>query len=110
MLGKLTAMLAEQGQKQLAAQGLNHLALPGMRDDMCPSCACRAGTVPNGCLQRIATATELAARNHAALVEERDRLKLWLDNTRKREDQLARRCSALRGVITRMKKAQESRP
>lgn len=51
MLGKLTAALAEQGQRQLAAQGLSNLALPAMRDEMCPSCACRAGTVPNGCLQ-----------------------------------------------------------
>ena len=24
---------------------------PGLRDDMCKSCACRPGTVPNGCLQ-----------------------------------------------------------
>src|SRR6185437_5300325 len=49
--GRLTALMAERGQRLLVDQGLSGLALPGMRDAMCASCACRAGTVPNGCLQ-----------------------------------------------------------
>jgi len=51
VLGKLSALLAQRGKHLLAAQGLANLGLAGMRDEMCPSCACRAGTVPNGCLQ-----------------------------------------------------------
>lgn len=51
LFGKLAARMADRGRQQLVAQGLNGLGLPGLRDEMCGSCACRAGTVPNGCLQ-----------------------------------------------------------
>lgn len=50
-LGRITAKAAELGRKRLAEQSLGDLGLPGLRDEMCASCACRAGTVPNGCLQ-----------------------------------------------------------
>lgn len=50
-LGRLTAAMAERGRAILEAQGLSGIALPGLRDEMCASCACRPGTVPNGCLQ-----------------------------------------------------------
>lgn len=50
-LGASTARLAELGHQRLAAQGLTDLGLPTLRDEMCKSCACRAGTVPNGCMQ-----------------------------------------------------------
>lgn len=51
-LGNLTARMAEAGEQCLSAAGLSGPQnLPGMRDDMCASCACRRGTVPNGCLQ-----------------------------------------------------------
>jgi hypothetical protein len=50
-MGKSTARLSALGQRRLAAAGLTDLGLAGMRDEMCKSCACQAGTVPNGCLQ-----------------------------------------------------------
>lgn len=31
--------------------GLIGIKAPGLRDQMCASCACRPGGVPNGCLQ-----------------------------------------------------------
>jgi len=51
LLGKCTAKLAEHGRSILKAKGLTNLNLPAVRDEMCATCACRAGTVPNGCLQ-----------------------------------------------------------
>jgi hypothetical protein len=50
-IGRATALAAERGHALLASKGLVDLNLPGVRDEMCASCACRAGTVPNGCLQ-----------------------------------------------------------
>lgn len=50
-MGKSAARLAEMGQARLTALGLDGVAAPGLRGDMCKSCACRPGTVPNGCLQ-----------------------------------------------------------
>ena len=50
-LGRLTAAMADRGRAILAAQGLVGISMPGLRDEMCASCACRPGTVPNGCLQ-----------------------------------------------------------
>lgn len=42
--------LAERGLKLLQAAGLDREDRV-MRAEMCASCACRPGTVPNGCLQ-----------------------------------------------------------
>lgn len=50
-LGKSSARLAELGRQRLQALGLVDLGLPTLRDEKCKSCAARAGTVPNGCLQ-----------------------------------------------------------
>lgn len=50
-IGALTARMAELGARRLANDRLINLGLPGIRSEMCKSCACRAGTVPNGCLQ-----------------------------------------------------------
>lgn len=50
-MGKSAARLAEMGRARLIALGLDGVAGPGLRGDMCKSCACRPGTVPNGCLQ-----------------------------------------------------------
>lgn len=50
-MGKNAARLAELGQRRLEAAGLTRLNLPSMRDEMCKTCACQPGTVPNGCLQ-----------------------------------------------------------
>lgn len=50
-MGKSAARLAELGLTRLQAEGLTDLNLPMLRDEMCKTCACRAGAVPNGCLQ-----------------------------------------------------------
>lgn len=50
-IGDAMARTAQHGRTRLQAQCLAGINLPGMRDDMCPACACRPGTVPNGCLQ-----------------------------------------------------------
>lgn len=49
-LGATTARLAEVGRQHLKRVGLDNVRAPGLRDGMCKSCACRPGTVPNGCL------------------------------------------------------------
>jgi hypothetical protein len=50
-LGELSAKMADRGRAWLVAEGLGSVSLPMVRDTMCASCACRSGTVPNGCLQ-----------------------------------------------------------
>jgi hypothetical protein len=50
-MGRNASRLAEIGRRRLEALELAGLNLPAMRDQMCSSCACRPGTVPNGCLQ-----------------------------------------------------------
>lgn len=50
-MGKNAARLAALGQQRLEKLGLTSLSLPTLRDEMCKTCACRPGSVPNGCLQ-----------------------------------------------------------
>lgn len=50
-LGRISAMAADSGRQRLEAHGLTGAGLPALRQDMCRSCACRPGSVPNGCLQ-----------------------------------------------------------
>jgi hypothetical protein len=50
-MGRNMARLAQLGRKHLDSLGLGGINTPGSRGEMCASCACRAGTVPNGCLQ-----------------------------------------------------------
>ena len=50
-MGKSAARLAQLGRLRLEAAGLTNLKLPAMRDEMCKTCACQPGKVPNGCLQ-----------------------------------------------------------
>lgn len=50
-MGKSIARLAELGRTQLVKMGLDGVKGPGLRDEMCKTCACQPGTVPNGCLQ-----------------------------------------------------------
>ena len=49
--GALTARMTASGEARLNKGGLLTVEAPGLRAEMCPSCACRKGTVPNGCLQ-----------------------------------------------------------
>lgn len=50
-MGKSAARLAELGRARLEEMGLADVKWPGLRDEMCKTCACRLGSVPNGCLQ-----------------------------------------------------------
>lgn len=50
-MGKSTARLAELGRDRLTEMGLDGVKGPGLRDEMCKTCACQLGSVPNGCLQ-----------------------------------------------------------
>lgn len=50
-MGKSSARMADLGLVRLESFGLADVEGPGLRKDMCKSCACRPGTVPNGCLQ-----------------------------------------------------------
>lgn len=50
-MGRSTARIAELGRARLVALGLDAVNAPGLRDEMCKSCACQPGSVPNGCLQ-----------------------------------------------------------
>lgn len=58
-----------------------------------------------GAVLRIADACELMAKNHAALIAERDRYEHWYKEARADNERLSRRINALRGVINRMKRA-----
>lgn len=66
------------------------------------------GVVPSseqlqlGCLQRIADATELMAKNHDGLVNERDQARKSRDYWMAEYDSVKRSNSALRGQITRL--------
>jgi predicted carbohydrate-binding protein with CBM5 and CBM33 domain len=50
-MGKSAARLAKLGQIRLVAEGLTNLQHPRLRDEMCKTCACQPGSVPNGCPQ-----------------------------------------------------------
>ena len=57
-----------------------------------------------GCLQRIADACELMAKNHAQLVADHDLYKRWYYEQLERVASRDRTISALRGQITKLKK------
>jgi len=71
-------------------------------------CSPTMDDLTTGCLQRIATAAEKMAENYNALVADRDRARRSSNYYQERCDQYARRCWALRGVITKMKKKAEA--
>lgn len=50
-MGRVSAKLTVLGRARLDAAGLGGLDAPGSRGEMCATCACRPGGVPNGCLQ-----------------------------------------------------------
>jgi hypothetical protein len=60
-----------------------------------------------GALQRIADATEKMAQSHASIIDARDRYKRWYEEKVAENQRLARRIHALRGTITRMKRAKD---
>lgn len=50
-MGKNAARMADLGLARLAFLGLHNAQAPMLRTEMCKSCACMPGSVPNGCLQ-----------------------------------------------------------
>lgn len=50
-MGKSAARLAELGRQRLQSVGLDDVTAPKLRAEMCKTCACQPGSVPNGCLQ-----------------------------------------------------------
>ncbi len=58
-----------------------------------------------GCLQRIADATELMAKQYQSLINDRDYYKKMYDEIFERNKKLERGISALKGHIKRIKKA-----
>lgn len=50
-MGKNATRLAALGQQRLQDLGLSNVQAPALRAEMCKSCACLPGSVPNGCLQ-----------------------------------------------------------
>jgi len=50
-IGKNVSRLSDLGFNRLKKMGLESVRAPSLREDMCKTCACRLGTVPNGCLQ-----------------------------------------------------------
>lgn len=69
-----------------------------------------AGTIEEvnaGSLQRIADATEVMAGNFIALQNDRDLYKRWWKEDQETIVMLSRQVSALKGVITKMKRKQQ---
>lgn len=60
--------------------------------------------IRTGCMQRIADATELMAKNHQQLITDRDYYKRRYQEQSEYSNRLFRKVSALRGVVTRQKK------
>jgi len=60
--------------------------------------------IRTGAILRIADALEIMSRNHATLLEERDRYKNMYNTERELKHRAYRVQSALRGVITKLKK------
>jgi len=51
LLGQRAAILADLGHGLLQQIGLADVKAPRLRAEMCSTCACRRGSVPNGCQQ-----------------------------------------------------------
>lgn len=63
--------------------------------------------IRNGTLQRIADAVEKMALRHTELIDQRDRYERMYTYERTRRETAERQIAALRGVITKMKKARK---
>ncbi len=66
-MGESAVRLAERGRAQLALMGLDGIAGPGLRAEMCKTCACQPESVPNGCLQTQMDFLKAAAEGHPFL-------------------------------------------
>lgn len=50
-MGRNAVRLAKLGRQRLQDAGLAGMSVPMLRNEMCKSCACQPGSVPNGCIQ-----------------------------------------------------------
>lgn len=60
--------------------------------------------IRTGCLQRIADASELMAKNYLELQSNRDMYKRWYDQESARNAKLQRQVNAYRGIFNKKKK------
>ena len=67
VMGKNAARLAELGRLRLENAGLVDMNLSKIRDDMCKTCACMPGSVPNGCEQTQLDFLKAAVEGHPFL-------------------------------------------
>jgi hypothetical protein len=65
------------------------------------------GEIQTGALQRIADATELMAKNHKQLVNDRDLYEKWFRAERAARLHRDNQIRSLRGVITKLRKRAE---
>lgn len=63
-----------------------------------------AETINCGSLQRIADACELMAKNHQALINERDQYKRWYETEKANHTSVARSNTSLKGTVTRLQR------
>jgi len=61
--------------------------------------------IKTGCLQRIADATEAMAKYHVQIIKDRDMYERWYRDSQAGQRILEKSNAALRGVITKLKKA-----
>lgn len=66
-MGQSAARLADLGRASLVEMGLDGVQGPGLRGEMCKTCACKPGSVPNGCLQTQLDFLKAAAEGHPFL-------------------------------------------
>ena len=66
------------------------------------------GDIQIGCLQRIADATELMAKNHKNLIEEKERFERWYKDERAQRESLERSIIAHKANCTRLKNKLEA--
>lgn len=60
--------------------------------------------INTGCMLRIADATEVMAKRHQELIDDRDRYKRWYDNEVKLNAKLRRSNNAYKGLVNKLKK------
>jgi hypothetical protein len=62
--------------------------------------------IQTGSLQRIADATELMAKRYVEVLADRDNYKRWYEQEKASSKRLVAQVNALKGVITKMRKAE----
>jgi hypothetical protein len=78
-------------------------------DELCPTQQLTCDKIQLGALLRIADATEVMAKNHQQLIDERNNYKRWYESERQTTEKLVRRISGLRGYIKRINKSRKLR-